>query len=80
MNDSLYEDLPAGSSQFSLTRPTIVYGRQNRAVQGHLFGGPAGYQAVVWHRHGDSSVSNDVRFSVGMPRVMLTLLSRSMRT
>ena len=39
-----------------------------------------GMGAVVGHRNRDSSVSNDVRFSVGMPRVMLTLLSRSMRT
>ena len=29
-------------------------------------------KTVVGHRHGDSSFSIDVRFSVGMPRVMLT--------
>ena len=36
-------------AQYGTLWPTILYGRQYRAVQGHLFGDPSGYQAVVGH-------------------------------
>ena len=35
---------------------------------------------VLWHGNGDSSFSIDTKSSVGIPRVMLTLLLRSTKT
>ena len=60
------------SSQFSTRWWTSFYGRYHRAVQRYLLGFFSRNQAVVGHGDGDSSFSIDVRFSVGMPRVMLT--------
>ena len=44
--------LPAKSSQIGTPWPTILYGRQNRAVQRQLLSVPLGYEAVIGHGDG----------------------------